>query len=301
MWFHYARKKMNTINISTKTLYTFLLPFLFIVMWSSGYVAGKIGLEYTGPYTLLFIRFASAAVIMFLVAYLTKASWPISWRQYFHLIIVGILVQGVQFACLYTGMNLGVSSGISALIVGTMPIFTALLASWIFSEHVNFKQWCGAFLGILGVGLVVMDNSALNLTSFWGYFFVVLALIGITTGSLYQKYFCTGIDLRAAGFIQLVTASVFVFFFAWHFESFQMEFGWPLLTTSAWLSVINSIGAVTILFVLMKQGEASKVSSFFHLIPGTTALMGYFMLGETLPIAALVGFILTGLAVYLSH
>ncbi len=279
----------------------FFLPFLFILLWSSGYPAGKIALGYTGPYTLILIRFTSAALIMLFVSLLTRATWPQGWRQYIHLMVVGLLIQGIDFACLYTGMNLGVSAGVTALIIGTMPILIALVASRLFNEVVNLRQWGGAFLGLFGVGLVVMQESGLAQASLLGYFFVVLALIALTAGTLYQKRFCAGFDLRTANFIQLATASLFVIPLAWHLEGFKMQWGFPLFAASAWLSLINSIGAFTIWFVLIKRGEASKVSSLFHLIPGVTAIMGYFILGEMLSPLILLGFFITGMAVYLSH
>jgi drug/metabolite transporter (DMT)-like permease len=277
------------------------LPILFILLWSAGYPIGKIALSYTGPYTLLLLRFASAALIMLFVSLFTKATWPQGWQQWLHLIVVGLLTQGIDFACLYTGMNLGVSAGVTALIVGTMPILIALVASRLFNEVVNLRQWGGAFLGLFGVGLVVMQENSLAQASWLGYFFVVLALFALTAGTLYQKRFCAGFDLRTANCIQLTTASLFVIPLAWHFEEFKMHWGFPLLATSAWLSLANSIGGFTIWFVLMKRGEASKVSSLFHLIPGVTAIMGYFILGEILSPLVLLGFVITGLAVYLSH
>lgn len=157
------------------------------------------------------------------------------------------------------------------------------------------------FLALFGVSLVVMHEADWGSASTLGYFFVIIALLSITIGTLYQKRFCSGIDLRVAGFVQLLVASLFICSFAWYFEGFQVQLGWSLIAASAWLSIVNSIGAVTVLFILMKHGEASKVSSLFHLIPGVTAIMGYCVLGETLSLIALIGFVLTGLAVYLSH
>lgn len=293
---------MDTLTISERRTYNyFFLPALFIVMWSSGYVVGKIGLLYTGPYTLIFLRFASAASVMFIVSLLTKAAWPKSFKNILHLIVVGLLVQGIQFSCLYTGMNLGVSAGVAALIVGITPILTAFLATQFFNEKVNFKQWCGAFLGLFGVLLVVLQYVDLGQASFLGYLFVFFALVGITIGTLYQKKFCVGLDLRTGGFIQLTAASILSSVLAWHYEGFSMHFGVPLILTTGWLSIINSIGAVTVWFVLMKRGEASKVSSLFHLIPGVTALMGYFVLNESLSPLVLTGFVITAIAVYMSH
>lgn len=276
------------------------LPFLFIVMWSSGYVAGKIGLPYSGPYTLIFIRFSSAALILLAVALTTKAPWPKTLKQYGHLIMVGLLIQALQFSGLYSGLKLGVTAGVSALIVGTMPIFTALSAGYLFNEKISSRQWVGLATGLVGVGLVVSNKIGFGAASLAGYGAVVLALVGITLGSLYQKRFCVGMDLRTGGFVQLVTASVVVFVLAQHFENLQVEWTTGLILSSAWLSIVNSIGAISLLFILMRQGEASKVASLFYLIPSVTALMGFFVLGETLSSTALVGFFVTAGAVYLT-
>ncbi|MCG9107711.1 DMT family transporter [Laribacter hongkongensis] len=282
-------------------LSTLMLPFLFIVMWSSGYVAGKVGLDYSAPYTLIFLRFASAGLIMLAVSLITRAPWPKTLRQYFHLAVVGLLVQGIQFSGLYAGMAQGVTAGTSALIVGTMPVFTALVAGWLFKERVSLKQWFGAFLGVAGVGVGVAQHGGFGSSTIAGYLFVGLALFGITVGTLYQKHFCAGLDLRTAGFVQLIAATILTAFLAGHSEGFQAQWGLPLLGSVAWLSIINSIGAVTVWFVLIQRGEAAKVSSLFHLIPGATALMGFAVLGETLSQLSIVGFAMTAVAVYLSH
>ena len=266
-----------------------------------GLPAGKLGLDYAGPYSLLFFRFSCAAIIMLVVSLFTKAKWPRSFTQYAHLIIVGFLVQGAQFAALYTGMNMGVSAGVAALIIGTLPVFTALVAGIVFNEKVNAKRWFGAFLGVFGVGLVVLHEIGFSHATALGYVFSILGLVCITTGTIYQKRFCGTFDLRTGTFIQLVTASLFVMIFAWHFERFHVTWGLGFIGCMSWLSLVNSIGAFTVLFVLLKRGEASKVSSLFHLIPGVAAVMSYFVLGETLTLTVLTGFIITGLAVYLSH
>ena len=164
----------------------FTLPFLFIVMWSSGYVVGKIGLPYAGPFTLLFLRFGVAALILLIAALLTKAPWPRERKQYAHLIVVGLLIQALQFSGLYSGLKLGVTAGVSALIVGTMPKYTALGACVFLNEKVSAKQWMGLVAGLFGVALVVGNKVGAGSAGLAGYGAVVLALTGITLGTLYQ-------------------------------------------------------------------------------------------------------------------
>lgn len=293
---------MKTLNASSRwlTLPILSLPFLFIVMWSSGYVVGKMALPFVGPYTLIFIRFASAALILLAVAVATKAPWPKTRAQVGHLIVVGLLIQALQFAGLYTGLNLGVSAGVSALIVGTMPVFTALGAIKFLNEKVSGLEWVGLIGGLLGVALVVFEQLTRVSTSasITGYLCVVLALVGITAGTLYQKKFCSGMDMRTGGFIQLTTAAIIMFFLADHYESLAVTWTPTMVFASGWLSLVNSIGAISILFLLMRNGEASRVAGLFHLIPAVTALMGFLFLGESVSLINVAGFAITALAVY---
>jgi drug/metabolite transporter (DMT)-like permease len=293
---------MSTLGITKPAVFSvslLTLPFLFIIMWSSGYVVGKIGLPFAGPFTLLFLRFGVAALILLFVAFLTKAPWPRQMKQYGHLIVVGLLIQALQFSGLYSGLKLGVTAGVSALIVGTMPVFTALGASVFLDEKVSGKQWLGLIGGLLGVALVVGNKVGAGTAGMAGYGAVVLALAGITAGTLYQKKFCVGMDLRTGGFVQLAVASVVALFLSLKFESFSVEWTPQLVFASTWLSVVNSIGAISLLFILMRKGEASKVSSLFYLIPSVTALMGFAVLGETLSAMSIAGFVVTAGAVYI--
>jgi drug/metabolite transporter (DMT)-like permease len=280
------------------SLPSFTLPLLFITMWSSGYIVGKIGLPYAGPYTLIFIRFASAAVVLLGVSFVTKASWPKTFAEYGHLIVVGVLIQALQFSGLYMGLGMGVSAGVAALIVGTMPVFTALGATKFLGEKVSRLDWMGLVGGLFGVALVVYDQIGIATASIGGYLCVVLALVGISIGSLYQKRFCSGMDLRTGGFVQLTTAAIIMFFLADHFEALHVNWTPTLIFASGWLSLVNSIGAISILYIMMRKGEASKVAGLFHLIPSVTALMGFIFLNESFNMIKAVGFAITACAVY---
>ena len=290
---------MRTMTLTTSMrIGAFALPLLFILMWSSGYVVGKIGIPYAGPFTLLFLRFGSAALIMLAVTLSTRTPWPRRASDYCHLVVVGLLMQVLQFFGLYTALKLGVTAGIAALFVGTMPIFTAIGASLFLSERLNRKQWAGLVIGLLGVYLVVANKIGASSAGVGGYVAALLGLAGITLGTLYQKKFCAGIDLRIAGLVQLSVASVVALLFAGGFEHFAVQWSGKLVFASVWLSIVNSIGAISVLYMLMRKGEASKVASLFYLIPGVTAILAYAVLGETLSAMAIMGFVITGVAVY---
>lgn len=277
------------------------LPLLFIVMWSSGYVAGKAALPFVGPYTMIFLRFASAALVLLMVAVATRAPWPKAWKDVGHIAVVGLLIQAMQFSGLYTGINFGVSAGVSALIVGTMPIFVALGASVFLSERIKPHQWIGLLIGLAGVVLVVSEKFSFGEATVGGYIAILFALLGITLGTLYQKKFCTSMDLRTGGFIQLSVAATFAFVAAHTLEDLYFQVTPTFLFATSWMSLVNSIGAISVLYVMIRRGEASKVASLFYLIPGMTALMAFVILGETLQPLAMIGFAVTACGVYLNN
>lgn len=275
------------------------LPLLFIAMWSSGYVVGKLAVPYAGPFTLLAIRFGLASLVLLIVALAARAPWPASRRQFGHLVVVGLLIQALQFSGLYTALKLGVSAGESALIVGTMPVFTALGAACVFGERLGAKQWLGMAGGVCGVVLVVWHKLGTGSAGLGAYVAAMVALAGITLGTLYQKKFCAGMDLRTGGFVQLAVAALVALPLSLYLEGFDVRWTPAMVFASGWLAVVNSIGATSLLFLMMRKGEASKVASLFYLIPGVTALMAFAVLGETLTAMALAGFLATAGAVYL--
>ncbi|HEV7368266.1 DMT family transporter [Arenibaculum sp.] len=274
------------------------LPFSFVVLWSSGYIGGAVGLNYAEPFTMTFLRFALAGVLLLLIAVATRAPWPASRREAGHIAVVGLLIQAVQFGGLYSGMNAGVSAGVSALIVGLMPILTALGAGWFLGERVSRRQWFGLCLGLAGVVAVVGDRLTAGGDA-GGFLLVGLALFGITAGTLYQKKFCAGMDLRTGGFIQMAVGALALLVLAGMAETMEIRWTAGFVGSLAWLAVMNSIGAVSLLFVMIRRGEATRVASLFYLIPPMTALMASVVLAEMPGLATVAGFALAALGVRL--
>lgn len=292
---------MNTLSLpaaSSLRASLFSLPVLFVLLWSTGYVVGKIGLPFAGPFTLLFLRFGIAALVLLLLALITRAPWPANRTQVGHLVVTGLLFQALQFGGLYSGLALGIGAGVSALIVGTMPIFTALGASIFLGERIGARQRIGLAAGLCGVALVVLERIGSGSSALAAYGACVLALAGITLGTLYQKKFCTGMDLRTGSFVQLCAASAVALVLALLVEGLSVRWTPQLLFATAWLSIVNSIGGFSLLFVMMRKNEASKVASLFYLIPGVAAFMGYVVLGEALGWVSVAGFVVCAGAVY---
>ncbi|MFZ4285374.1 DMT family transporter [Variovorax sp. HJSM1_2] len=273
------------------------LPLTFILLWSSGYVAGKLALPHVGPFTLLVLRFGLAALVLGLVSWLSRAPWPNTARAWGHLAVVGLLMQALHFSGVYYGMRLGVSAGVAGLLIGMMPLATALGGHFLLGERVGRWQMLGLAGGVLGVALVVASKGAGSGVSLLAVAVTLLGLLGLVAGTLYQKRFCAGMDLRSGAFVQMAVATLAAAALAGPAEGFTVHWHGELLFAMLWLGLVNSIGAFSLLFVMVRRGQAGQVASLFYLIPGVSALMGFALLGERLSLLAVAGFAVSAIAV----
>jgi len=274
------------------------MPSVFVVLWSTGFIGAKFGVPYAGPATFLTLRFVIVAAILAAVALITRAPWP-RGAALAHVIVAGLLLQGVYLGGVFAAISQGVEAGASALIVGIQPLLTAALAGPFLGERVTARQWLGLALGLGGVALVVANKFGSGTGTPLGYGLAVLALLGITIGTVYQKRYCAAIDLRSGNAIQFAVCLPIFFGFAWAFETMQIAWTAPFVFALAWLCFVLSIGAISLLYLLIRRGAAARVASLFYLVPPCTAVMAYFLFGETLDRAALFGMALVVIAVWL--
>lgn len=271
------------------------LPLLFIVLWSSGYVAGKLALPHAGPMTLLTLRFGLAAVVLLVLALATGAPWPRRREDWRHLAVVGLLMQVLHFSCIYFALQWGLSAGVAGLLIGLMPLATALGAHLWLAERLSGRQVLGLVGGLAGVALVVADKP---LGNGWAAYAVAgIGLLGLVAGTLYQKRHCAHMDLRSGAGIQMAVSALAVAAVAGRTEGFAIDWAPELVGATLWLSLVNSIGAFSLMFIMIRRGQAGQVASLFFLIPGVSALMGFVLLGERLEPLALAGFALSAVAV----
>ncbi|MBV8502708.1 MAG: EamA family transporter [Paucibacter sp.] len=275
------------------------LPLLFVLLWSSGYPAGKLGLAHAGPLTLLSLRFGLAAVLLLIVALATGAPWPRRWQTWAHLAVVGALIQGLHFVGVYEAIHLGLPAGIAALMVGLMPLAAALGAHLWLAERMSRGQAWGLLGGVLGVGLVVVSRPMHGATQA-AYAAALLGLLGLVAGTLYQKRFCADMDLRSGASVQIGVAALMMLPLAGVIEHFELQWDIELVGSVLWMVLVNAIGAFSLMFVLIRRGQASGVARLFFMIPGVSALMGFALLGEYLAPLGLAGFVVAALAVALS-
>jgi drug/metabolite transporter (DMT)-like permease len=267
------------------------------VFWSSGFVAAKVGLEGAPPLTFLGLRFALVTAIMAAIAALRRSPWPRSGPELGHVLVTGLLMQAVYFSCSYLAFAAGVGAGALALIVGLQPVLTATVAGPFLGERVGLWQWLGLALGIAGVTLVLAGKLATGLGTGAGIVWSFLALFAITGGTLYQKRYAGSFDFWSGGTLQFAVATVVVAPLALLFETPEIRWSWPFTASLAYLVLMNSIIAITLLSLMIRRGEASRVASLFFLVPPGAALVAWLVLGETLTPLQLAGMVVATVGV----
>jgi drug/metabolite transporter (DMT)-like permease len=264
---------------------------IFVLIWSTGFVIARLAMPYVEPATFLFWRFAGVLAAMAALRLVWRITWP-SWSQIKHIAIAGILLQFGYLLGVWFAVRLGMTAGLVAIIVGLQPIITAWFAAWI-SEKVSSRQWIGLGFGFAGVALVVAEKIGFNHIPFVSYVLAFIALLSITFGTLYQKKFCPVFDLRAGSSIQFGVSAVLCFFCMYFFESGVMVWNPSVIGALLWAIFPLSIGSISLLFMMIRKGAATKVTSLLYLTPPTTAAMAWLLFDEPFTLLMAVGLCLT--------
>jgi drug/metabolite transporter (DMT)-like permease len=254
------------------------LAWFFVTVWGSGYLATKVGLQYAPPFTFLTLRFAFGVLLVLPLALLARPTWP-RGAQVGHVIVAGLLMHAVNLGGSHYAQYLGMSAGIAALILALQPLVTAMIAAPLLGERLRRPQWLGVALGLLGVALVVWHKIDLRALTVPALVAVCIALAAITAGTLYQRIFCPAVDLRAAGVVQFVATLAVLAPLAVAIEGFPVHWAWPLVGSIMFLVVLASILAVNALHLLMRRGEATRVTSLLYLTPIIAVALEWAMFG----------------------
>lgn len=269
----------------------------FVLLWCTGYIAGKLMVDHAAPLTALVWRFGLAGAFFTLVALASRAVWDAP-RVLLHSAAAGVLMLAVQFGGVYLALSWGAGAGIAALVIGTMPLAVAVLAVASGDERLRPAQWGGLLLGLAGVALVVADR--IDGATPWPAWLALLAgLVGISLGTVYQKRHASQIDLRTGLAVQNLAATAVLLPAAWWLEGFHFTHASGFYLPMLWTVIVNSIGGFALLFLLIRRGAATRVAALFFLMPPVTALFGIWTLGEHLTALKLAGFALAAGGVWL--
>jgi drug/metabolite transporter (DMT)-like permease len=277
-----------------------LFPPLFVLLWSTGFIAAKYGLPHAPPFSFLFARFALVAALMTLVALATRAPWPRTLREYRDVALAAICVHALYLGGVFVALDGGMAAGTSAMLVGLQPILTVVLAWRWMGERVNARQWAGLALGLLGVYCVVRHKVEFG-GDHAGLVPSAIALAAISVGTLYQKRHCAHVDLRAGAAVQYIVCALVYAPLALLVDARETEWVPAFVFALGWSVLVLSVGAITLLYWLLRHGAAANVARLFYLVPPVTALLAWLLFGETLDALALAGMVLICVGVVLAR
>ena len=274
-------------------------PALFVVLWSTGFIGMKIGAPYAEPFTFMGYRMLLVTSILLVIVAITRAPWPRTAAAAGHIAVAGLLVHATYLCGMLFAIQRQLPLGFVALVAGLQPILTAVFANLFLHEKLNGRQWFGMLLGLIGVVMVVSSKYALGATNFTAIAAALIGLLGITFGTLYQKRFCANMDMRTGGIIQYSATGLLLWMLAFAFETRVVQWTGEFVFALFWLAIVLSIGAIGLLYLLIRRGAASKVASLFFLTPSVTAVMAFALFGEALSWLAVAGLAVTAAGVAL--
>ena len=275
-------------------------PFVFVCLWSTGFIGSRLSAPYAEPLSFLSVRFAIVAGSLVLASLILGAKWP-NLKTSGLALLTGVFSQGLYLGGVFWAIYYGMPAGVAALITALQPLLVTVLAGRTLGEKVGLLHWAGLCIGLLGVALVVwpkltFDAQGITPVTFAACF---IATLSISISSIMQKRFLNDVDLRTGNALQFTGGGIVVFACALVSEDFNIVWNGDVIFAMSWLVLVLSFGAVSLLYVLFRRGEVSTVSSLFFLVPSVTAIVAYLMFGDTLSLIQLVGMAVCACAVFI--
>ena len=274
------------------------MPVVFVLIWSTGFIVARYGMPNSPPFTFLLWRYVFSVLCFVLWVRWSRVPWPQGRAQWGHLAVTGVLMHAGYLGGVWAAVKVGMGAGLTALIVGLQPVLTAV---WLSSRggHVSRRQWQGLVLGFVGLALVVSRKleGGIEVTP-WSLTMVTMALMSITTGTLYQKRYVEPCDVRSANAVQLMAAFVVTLPLTL-LEAESVRWNDEMIGALTWSVLVLTLGGSSLFYILIQRGAAAAVTSLMYLVPPTTAVMAWFLFGEPITFVTLLGIAFTAVGVSL--
>jgi drug/metabolite transporter (DMT)-like permease len=279
-----------------------LAPILFVLMWATGFIGARYAMPHAEPFTFLSARFALSIMLLIPLTWLL-ATRPLSGRERAHAAFAGVLIHSTYLGGVFWAISHGMPAGLSALIMGLQPLVTMIFAAGLLGEAIRPRQWLGLILGLGGVALVLGPKLGVVAAGVTTPTIVacIIAVVGIAAGTVWQKRFVSNLDLVGGTLWQYLGGAVPIVLAALLFEHGRLTINADTIFALAWLVLVLSLGAIFLLMYLIREGAVGRVASLFYLVPTVTALLAWYLFGETLNGIQMAGMAVTALGVALSR
>ena len=267
------------------------MPLLFVGIWATGFIVARLVAPHADPLTFLAYRFVLSASVFAVIAAAVRAAWPRGVRGWRDALVAGVLMQGVYLGGVFWSVRHGLPAGLSALVTGLQPLLTAVLAFPLLRERVGVRRWAGIALGFGGALLVLQPQLRAGPG---GILIVPLlvcgaGMVGMTLATIWQKRTASTADLRTNAAVQFIGAALVAIPAAALTETGRFDASWQAWTGLAWAVCGLSVGAISLLLILIKRGAVAGVASLFYLVPPVVAVLAFAFFGEQLSALQVVG------------
>ena len=286
------------------TLFVRLSPLLFVLIWSTGFIAAKYSMQHADPFVFLCLRMMLTTLALIPILCLFGVTLPRKFWPYRHDMVTGVLLHCCYLGFVFWPIKEGMPSGIVAIIIGIQPILTMVLASIYIAESFTIKKLISLTVGFVGVAIVILGKFGLGLIDDDGLGLIpigmcLLSLLSASSSIIYQKKFCDQSNLLIGVLMQYVAATVATAIFAVMFgESWQVAWSPSFAIALTWQVFGLSIGGVVLLMSIIKLGEASRISSMFYLVPPLVVVEAHYLFNETLNFISIAGMALCVAGIY---
>ena len=279
-------------------VFGWVAPFLFVLLWSTGFIGVKYGIPYSPPFTFVALRMLIAAPVLALIALIVNKRFEISRAIFIQSSAIGLTLHAAYLAGCFYAVSRGLPAGIVALIVSLQPVMVSVFAAVFLKEELSFRKIAGLMLGLLGLVIVprITTTSDISWIALGG---CVIALIGGTSGTILQKRYGNGLPVLSSTSIQYAMTAISVGILALATEKITVRWEPHFIFSLVWLIVVLSVGAILLLFYLLRDGSAASVSSYYYLVPPVTSIEAYFLFGEKVSIYGFIGTLITVIGVWL--
>ncbi|MGV6871282.1 DMT family transporter [Pseudochelatococcus sp. B33] len=279
------------------------VPAVFVVIWATGFVVARLVAPHADPMTFLALRCALAAVVFTLIAFAVGAKWPATARHWFNALVAGVLMQGIYLGATFWSAKHGLPAGIIALVMGLQPLLTGVLSVPLLGERVSGQRWLGIVLGFAGALLVLFPRigEASAALPFAATAVAFSGMIAMTLGTIWQKRTASASDLRTNAAVQFFGAVVVLAPLAQLTEDLHLDGSLEMWIGLAWAVLGLSLGAITLLLYLIRQGAVAGVATLLYLVPPVSAIMAFFLFGETLAPVQMIGMAVAAVGVAIAN
>jgi drug/metabolite transporter (DMT)-like permease len=280
-------------------VFTRIAPLLFVLLWSSSFIAAKAGLRHLSPLLFVAIRLVGCAAVLLALMFLLRRSWqPLGGLRWLHCAIAGALVNAIGLMAPHVGLLMAPAAQI-ALVQSLTPLLTAALGVVLLHERLLTSQWLGLALGLAGVSLVAGQAALESAARFEGLLLGFVGVVSLVAGTVYFGRFCRGVPLLPGATVQFLAAATVAALGAWLLETPRADFAPAAVAAIAWNTALVSLGGMGLYFAMLARGTAARTTANFYLVPGTAAVLAWALLGEQLSLLAALGLAVASLGCWL--